>query len=120
MLPFDEPALATAALLASIMLFWLLSRLYAPYYASTGGCDAGAADPFPLLGMRAKWLAFVELRPPRLDCLEVCRPIPLVLLFVDFCLELPPLMKPECTTVIELELGAPPPRDAGPTLLVWC
>ena len=29
-------------------------------------------------------------------------------------------MKPECTTVIELLEGAPPPRLAGPTLLDWC
>jgi len=70
--------------------------------------------------MRAKCPFFAELRPPRLDCLVECSPIPLVLLFVYFCFDpLPPDMKPECTTVIELELGATPPRDAGPTLLVW-
>ena len=47
-------------------------------------------------------------------------PIPLALLLLAaFCLDPPPDMKPECTTVIELELGAPQPREAGPTLLVW-
>ena len=62
----------------------------------------------------------VELRPPRLDCLVEWSPIPDVLwLLADFCLE-PPDMKPECTTVIELELGALLPRLAGPTLFVWC
>ena len=69
--------------------------------------------------MRAKWLAFVELTPPMLDYLVDWRPTPLELVLVGFCLELPPLMNPEWTTVIELfELGAPLPRDAGPILLV--
>ena len=70
------------------------------------------------MGMRAKWLALVELRPPRLDCLVEWWPIPLVLLLVGFYFDPPPDMKPECTTVMEFELGAPP-RDAGPTLLVY-
>ena len=99
-----------------------MSRLWAPYWARTGGCEAGAAEiTDALLGMRAKWLALVELRPPRLDCFVECMPIPpeLVLL-AAFCLDDPPPpdMKPEWTTVIELELGAPQPREAGPTLLV--
>ena len=70
--------------------------------------------------MRAKWPFLAELRPPLLDGFELCKPVPLVLLLVDFYLELPPLMKPEWTTWIEFELGAPLPRDGGPTLLVWC
>ena len=45
--------------------------------------------------------------------------MPLVLLLVAFCFDPPPDIKPEWTTVMELELGAPHPRDAGPTLLVW-
>ncbi len=66
------------------------------------------------LGMRAKWLAFVEFRPPNDDGLVECNPMPEVLWLADFCFELP-LIKPEWTTVIELELGAP--LLAGPTLL---
>ena len=56
----------------------------------------------------------VEFRPPREEGLVWWSPMPDVLWFADFCFEFYP-MKPECTTVIKLELGAP--RLAGPTLL---
>ena len=116
----QAPWLFTALLLVSIILFWLLSRLWAPYWASTGGCEAGAAEiTDALLGMRAKWPFLAELSPPRLDCFVECIPTPLVLLLVAFYFDPPPDINPVWTTVIELELGAPHPRDAGPTLLVW-
>ena len=72
-----------------------------------------------LFGMRAKWPFLAELRPPRLDCFVECIPMPLVLLLVAFYFDPPPDIKPEWTTVMELELGAPQPRDAGPTLFVY-
>ncbi len=66
--------------------------------------------------MRAKWLPLVELRQVSGDGFVECSPTPEVLWFCDLPFE-PPLMKPECTTEIELLQGAPP-RDAGPTLFV--
>ena len=66
-------------------------------------------------GMRPMWLALVELSPLMELGLVECKPMPEVLWLEDFCFELP-LIKPVCTTVIELELGAFP-REAGPTEL---
>lgn len=66
--------------------------------------------------MRAKWLPLVELMPLMVEGFVECSPTPELLCCYDLPFELP-VINPECTTVIELLLGAPP-REAGPTLLV--